>query len=199
MALCLHLCAIGYIKNTIWRFTNITNIDNFILSLSSGLNCRPKQEKKEENNNILVTNFKKEIINKKNQYAVIKQTWLENIAQQTPSPTNIRAFFSEPSLFDIKVLFFGPPDIKVFSTRPPNIEALFSRPPDVKVYLSFTLRYPLLFSPIMPMPGLGYICYREICKMLAFKTANLPLLLPYSKFKYLLVDEPWSFFFIRPI
>lgn len=64
MAFYFHLFAIDYVKNRVFRFINIINIDSLTLSLEAKIVGQNK--KKKEHNNIPVTNFKKKTLKKKN-------------------------------------------------------------------------------------------------------------------------------------
>lgn len=59
-------------------FKNIININNLILNLNIGLNCKSKW-KKEENNNLIVIDSKEKMAKKKNQYAKKKRPYFKNI------------------------------------------------------------------------------------------------------------------------
>lgn len=79
-ALCFHISALEYFKDRVLCFEDVTNTDNLILKLNTRLNHRleqkNKQEKKENNKRSKVTDFKEEVVKKKNKCTERRKAWL---------------------------------------------------------------------------------------------------------------------------
>lgn len=66
--LCLYIFTLEYIKDGALHFKHITNINDVILSLNTGLNSKPKQKKikkEKENNEVIYFKEKNEYIKKR--------------------------------------------------------------------------------------------------------------------------------------
>lgn len=79
-AFCLYISSLGYQKDKIPCFENITNVDNLPLSINASLNCKPErkeeQEEKEDNKGSKFTDSKENTVKKKNKCMEKRKAWL---------------------------------------------------------------------------------------------------------------------------
>lgn len=107
--------------------------------------------------------------------------------------------FFRPILLYIGALFFRLPDVKTSLFGLPDIEIPSFGPLNIRTCLSFALIYLSFLSTIISMASFNYTCCKNICCIPAFTISNLPLFLPYSRFKYILLYKSWPRFFISSI